>query len=209
MEFDFEILAREIRYKLLCAFVAPRPIALVTTLSSKGIGNAAPMSFFNVFGDEPPLLILGIRGRPDGTPKDTTKNIKETGEFVVHMVDRSMADAMITCGIAFPPGEDEITFTNLSVGPSQKIKPKRILGAPAAMECRFAQSVEYENRSIIFGQVVHMWVKDECIDPKTLYVNNDAYRPLARLHGDFYITAENLFELPLPTYEEWLKQNKG
>ncbi len=209
MEFDFEALAGEVRYKLLCAFVAPRPIALVTTVSSEGIGNAAPMSFFNVFGDEPPLVIIGIRARPDGSPKDTTRNIKETGEFVVHMVDRSIADAMITCGIAFPPGEDEISFTNLGVCPSHKVKPKRILRAPAALECRLSNTVEYVNRSIIFGQVVHMWVKDECIDPKTLYVKNDAYRPLARLHGDFYITAENLFEMPLPTYEEWLKQKKG
>ncbi len=209
MEFDFEALPRETRYKLLCAFVAPRPIALVTTVSTEGIGNAAPMSFFNVFGDEPPLVIIGIRARPDGSPKDTTKNIKETGEFVVHMVDRSIADAMITCGIAFPAGEDEIQYTDLLVGPSQKVKPKRILGAPAAMECRLTQTVEYVNRSIIFGEVVHMRVKDDCIDPKTLYVNDDAYRPLARLHGDYYITAENIFEMPLPTYEEWLKQKKG
>jgi flavin reductase (DIM6/NTAB) family NADH-FMN oxidoreductase RutF len=208
MEFDFEVLAREVRYKLLCAYVAPRPITLVTTISSEGIGNAAPMSFFNVISDEPPIVIISIRARPDGTPKDTSKNIKETGEFVAHLVDRSMADAMITCGIAFPPGEDEMKHTALTVGPSRKVKPKRIIGAPAALECRLATTVEYENRSIIFGQVVHMWVKDECIDPKTLYVS-EAYRPLARLHGDFYITAENLFELPLPTYEEWLKQKKG
>jgi flavin reductase (DIM6/NTAB) family NADH-FMN oxidoreductase RutF len=209
MEFDFEALAREVRYKLLCAFVAPRPIALVTTVSSEGVGNAAPMSFFNVFGDDPPIVIISIRARPDGSPKDTAKNIKDTGEFVVHLVDRSMADAMITCGIAFPPGEDEVKHTNLIVCPSRKVKPNRILGAPAALECRLATTVEYENRSIIFGNVVHMWVKDECIDAKTLYVKSDAFKPLGRLHGDYYITAENLFELPLPTYEEWLKQRKG
>jgi len=83
MEFDFEGLAREVRYKLLCAYVAPRPIALVTTLSPEGVGNAAPMSFFNVISDEPPIVIISIRARPDGSPKDTTRNIKETGEFVV------------------------------------------------------------------------------------------------------------------------------
>jgi flavin reductase (DIM6/NTAB) family NADH-FMN oxidoreductase RutF len=206
MEFDFEALAKEVRYKLLCAFVAPRPIALVTTISSEGVGNAAPMSFFNVISDEPPIVIISIRARPDGTPKDTAKNIKATGEFVVHLVDRSIADGMITCGIAFPPGEDEIKHANLAVCQSRKVKPNRILGAPAALECRLATTVEYENRSIIFGKVVHMWVKDECIDPKTLYVKSEAYRPLARLHGDYYIAAENLFELHLPTYEEWQKQ---
>jgi len=209
MEFDFGILDRQLRYKLLCAYVAPRPIALVTTVSPQGIGNAAPMSFFNVISDEPPLVILSIRARADGQPKDTTRNIKETGEFVVHMVDRSMADAMITCGIAFPPGEDELKHTNLAVCPSRKVKPVRIQGAPAAMECRLSTTLEYENRSVILGQVVHMWVKDDCLDKDTLYVNSNGYRPLARLHGDYYIVAENLFELGQPTYEEWLEQKKG
>jgi flavin reductase (DIM6/NTAB) family NADH-FMN oxidoreductase RutF len=209
MEFDFEVLAKEIRYKLLCAYVAPRPIALVTTISSEGIGNAAPISFFNVISDDPPVIILSIRAKADGQPKDTTRNIKENGEFVAHLVDRSMADDMLTCALAFPPGEDELKHTNLTVSPSRKVKPCRILGAPAALECRLTSTIEYPHRSIILGEVVHLWVKDECIDKDTLYVNSDAYRPLARLHGDYYIVAENLFELDQPTYDEWLERRKG
>ena len=77
------------------------------------------------------------------------------------------------------------------------------------MECRLSTTLEYENRSVILGQVVHMWVKDDCLDKDTLYVNSNGYRPLARLHGDYYIVAENLFELGQPTYEEWLEQKKG
>jgi flavin reductase (DIM6/NTAB) family NADH-FMN oxidoreductase RutF len=167
------------------------------------------MSFFNVISDEPPLVILSILARLDGQPKDTTTNIKETGEFVVHMVDRPMADAMITCGIAFLPGEDELKHTNLTVYPSRKVKPVRIQGAPAAMECRLSTTLEYENQSVILGQVVYMWVKDECIDKETLYVNSNGYQPLARLHGDFYIEAKHLSEWPMPTCEEWLERKKG
>jgi flavin reductase (DIM6/NTAB) family NADH-FMN oxidoreductase RutF len=208
MEFDFEALPKETRYKLLCAYVAPRPIALVTTISSEGIGNAAPISFFTVISDDPPVIILSIRAKPDGEPKDTTRNIKETGEFVAHLVDHPMADAMLTCALAFPAGEDEMKHANLAASPSRKVKPCRILGAPAALECRLSSTIEYPHRSIILGEVVHMWVKDECIDKETLYVNSKGYRPLARLHGDYYLVAENLFELPQPTYEEWLKRKK-
>ncbi len=90
------------RYKLLCAVVTPRPIALVTTLDANGAVNAAPFSFFNVFSEDPPLVVLGLQHKADRTPKDTTRNIHRTGEFVVQMVDEALASAMNDCAIDFP-----------------------------------------------------------------------------------------------------------
>src|SRR5579864_9307133 len=95
--FSFHDLAPRDRYKLLCAVVVPRPIALVTTLDENGALNAAPFSFFNVFSEDPALVVLGLQHRPDGTPKDTTRNIHRCGEFVVHMVDEALASAMNDC----------------------------------------------------------------------------------------------------------------
>ena len=88
MEYDFGRLSADERYKLLVSFVGPRPIALVTSLSPEGINNAAPMSFFNVFAQTPPLLILGLQNRPSGAHKDTTRDILETEEFVVNLPRR-------------------------------------------------------------------------------------------------------------------------
>jgi flavin reductase (DIM6/NTAB) family NADH-FMN oxidoreductase RutF len=87
MDFDFTRLPEADRYRLLTNFVGPRPIALVSTIDEQGRHNAAPMSFFNVFSHEPPILILGIQPREDGSPKDTVANLRRLGEFVVHMVD--------------------------------------------------------------------------------------------------------------------------
>ena len=88
------------------SFVGPRPIALVTTLSPEGIVNAAPMSFFNVFAQSPPLLILGLQDR-EGVRKDTTRNILATREFVVNLVDEPIAKQMVVCAVEFPPDVDE------------------------------------------------------------------------------------------------------
>ncbi len=204
MEFDFEILKKADRYKLLCSFVAPRPIALVTTVSLENISNAAPFSFFNVFGDEPPIVILGIQDRPDGRPKDTTKNIKDTGEFVVHMTDRAIGRKMVDCAVEFDPGVDEVAETGFNLAPSMKVKPGRIAEVPAAMECRLEQTVEFVGRTIVLGRVVHMHVRDDCIDPKTLYVDSNAYQPIARLHADYYIAAEDQFEIRKSSMDEYL-----
>src|SRR5919206_2842090 len=88
-----EIEPRE-RYKLLCATIVPRPIALVTSLGPDGVVNAAPFSFFNVFSEEPPLVVLGLQSKPDGTIKDTPANIREAGAFVVNLVDERLAERM-------------------------------------------------------------------------------------------------------------------
>jgi len=195
MQFDFGALPAEDRYRLLCSFVAPRPIALVTTVSREGRSNAAPMSFFNVFAQEPPIVILGLNARPDGSPKDTTINIRETGEFVVNLCDLSIAQKMVDCGIPFPRGVDEVEKSGLTLTPSLQVRPGRVQESPCSMECRLFQSIEFPRRSIVLGQVLQMHVRDDCLDEKGRYVRPETYQPLARLHGDNYIVADRQFVL--------------
>jgi flavin reductase (DIM6/NTAB) family NADH-FMN oxidoreductase RutF len=195
MEFDFLTLGKDDRYRLLCSFVAPRPIALVTTVSADGRPNGAPMSFFNVFSHEPPLLVLGIQTRPDGSPKDTLRNLRDTGEFVVNMVDRAIGQLMVECGVAYPAGVDEITRSGLHWERSAVVSPGRVQESPCAMECRLERSIEFDRRSIVIGEVVYMHVRDDCIDADGVDVIAKNYAPLARLHGDNYIEATEQFEL--------------
>jgi flavin reductase (DIM6/NTAB) family NADH-FMN oxidoreductase RutF len=105
LSFNFAELQPTQRYKLLCGLVVPRPIALVTSISPDGVVNAAPFSFFNVFSENPALLVLGLQHNEDGSAKDTTRNIHLSGEFVVNLVDEGMADAMnLDAGQATAPG---------------------------------------------------------------------------------------------------------
>ena len=96
------------RALVLCGVVVPRPIALVTTLDENGKVNAAPFSFFNVFSEDPPLIVLGLQHKADQSPKDTTRNIHRSGQFVVHMVDEALAATMNDCAIDFPSGNSEV-----------------------------------------------------------------------------------------------------
>ena len=206
MEFDFVALSEKDRYRLLCSFVGPRPIALVTTVDEHNCHNAAPMSFFNVFSHDPPLLIIGMQTRPDGTVKDTVANIRRTGEFVAHMVDMSIAEEMIVTSINFPSHFDEIEFSGLTSAPSIKVTAPRIKESPCAMECRVSQILDYGRRTIVIGEVVHMYVRDECLDEQGRYVRPEAYQPIARLHADNYIVSDRQFVLKKPVellkYEE-------
>ncbi len=204
MKYDFNRLTKEEKYKLLVSFVVPRPIALVTSRCPDGVNNAAPISFFNVFSDEPPLLILGIQHKPGAVLKDTTHNIRETGEFVVNMVDEAIAEQMIVSSIDFPSEVDELAATGLTSAPCDQVSAARILEAPVAFECRLERSIEYSNRSIIFGQVVHMHVQDQYIDIERLRVRSPAYCPISRMHADTYTSTRDQFQLPRVSYEQWL-----
>lgn len=206
MEFDFENLPPQDRYRLLCSFVAPRPIALVTTIGADGTPNAAPMSFFNVFSQDPPIVILGIQARPDGTEKETMRNIRRSGEFVVNLCDMAIAQQMVDCGIAFPDSVDEVELTGLEHAASLKIAPSRVAQAPAAMECRVSQVIDYPRRAIVLGEVVQMHVRDACLDAQGRYVRPDVYQPVARLHADNYIVADRQFVL---TASEEIKTATG
>jgi flavin reductase (DIM6/NTAB) family NADH-FMN oxidoreductase RutF len=72
------------RYKLLSSTVTPRPIACVSTLSKNRRPNAAPFSFFNVFGEDLPALTFGVNAH---SPEDhTSRNAQRMREFVVIFV---------------------------------------------------------------------------------------------------------------------------
>src|SRR5215212_6965795 len=118
MELDLEGIHADRAYHILASLVVPRPIAWVTTVSAEGALNAAPFSFFNVLGAEPPIVGFCPGDREDGTPKDTALNVRATHEFVVNLVDESVAEAMNQTSASVPYGVNELEAAGLHVLPS-------------------------------------------------------------------------------------------
>ena len=204
VRFDFAELSATERYKLLGGLVVPRPIALVTSHSPEGRVNAAPFSFFNAFAEEPPLIVLGLGMSPAGGAKDTTVNIRDTGEFVVNLVDEPIAEAMNLCAIDFPPEISEIDAAALNLLPSDAVAPPRIGQAPVNLECRRYVTLQpARERYLVVGEVVMAHIKEGIVDLATLRVDRDAYAPIGRLFGGGYVRTHDRFELPRLTFEEW------
>ena len=206
MQIDINALSPAIQYKLLCSTVVPRPIALVTTFSQANGDNAAPFSFFNVMGENPPVMVLGLEvKRHNQALKDTTVNIQETGQFVVHMVDESMAQAMNICAMDFPSGVSEIVEAGLSLTPSSVVRPRRIVEAPVAFECEKMMLLDIgPGRKIAVAKVLKMHIRDGMLDLDTYYINQQNYRPIGRMFGKLYTTARDCFEMEIPSYAKWM-----
>jgi flavin reductase (DIM6/NTAB) family NADH-FMN oxidoreductase RutF len=204
LSFNFAELQPTQRYKLLCGLVVPRPIALVTSISPDGVVNAAPFSFFNVFSENPALLVLGLQHNEDGSAKDTTRNIHLSGEFVVNLVDEGMADAMTLTATDFPPGEGEPTALGLATVASTLVKPPRLDAAPAAFECRRTVALAFgPQRELLIGEVLSVHVREGVVDPATLNVDFAAMAPVGRLCGSAYARQRDRFELKRISYVQW------
>jgi flavin reductase (DIM6/NTAB) family NADH-FMN oxidoreductase RutF len=208
MEFDFEKLPVADRYKIMTSTIVPRPIAWVTTLSKDGIRNAAPISFFNGMGKDPPVLALGIQPKSDGTLKDTARNILDTNEFVVNLVPESAAQAMNITSIDAPPDVDELELANITTYPSLKVKPPRIAASPVAFECRLHTPLEIgPNKYIFIGTILQAHVGDAFVlDAERSYIDTPKLELVGRMHGaGWYAHTSDLFQMARPT---WATLNK-
>jgi flavin reductase (DIM6/NTAB) family NADH-FMN oxidoreductase RutF len=183
MLFDFDEVDSKQTYKLLTTLVVPRPIALVTTVDAAGRVNAAPFSWFNTFGSNPPIVAFAPGDRVGGPMKDTAANVKRTGEFVANLVDEALAEGMNACSADLAPGENELQRAGLTTAPSLRVEPPRIAESPAQLECVVHQIIEIGGNRMVIGLVKLLHVRDGVLDPETLRLNPEAYRLIGRMHG--------------------------
>jgi flavin reductase (DIM6/NTAB) family NADH-FMN oxidoreductase RutF len=199
MEIDFEEISRLERYRFLTHVVVPRPIAWVSTLSESGVLNAAPFSFFNVFGSDPAFVALGIGDRKDGRPKDTVANIEMTEEFVINIVTEKLAKRMVQTSYEYGPEENELDAVSLTTSPSVKVKPPRIEASPAHLECRKLSIQKVGGNHLVLGTVVHGAVDDEFYDERAGLVETRKMLPIGRMHGsDGYTRTSDQFYIEKP-----------
>jgi len=200
MEFDLTGEHERYAYRLLAGLVTPRPIAWVTTQDEKGRVNAAPFSFFNLFGIRPPILGFAPGDREPGIPKDTARNIRQTGQFVVNLVDEACAEAMNLTSSEVGPGVNEIELAGLSTLPSRTVAPPRIAGAPVALECREWSTIEIGQNRLVIGLIDYVHTRDGVLNPQTLLVDPESFLPIGRMEvPSGYCRTRDRFQMERPS----------
>jgi flavin reductase (DIM6/NTAB) family NADH-FMN oxidoreductase RutF len=199
MELDLEKDYADRAYQIIASLVTPRPIALVTSISPDGKINAAPFSFFNLFGANPPICAFAPGDREDGTPKDTARNIRAMHEFVVNLVDESIAEAMNKCAASLPYGENELKHAGLTAAPSSIVKPPRIAEAPASLECTEWGTLHIGENRMIIGLIKRVHLRDELFDIGKSRVHSEKLHIIGRMASpDWYCKTRERFEMKRP-----------
>ena len=204
MLLDFSLMDRRTAYFWMASTIAPRPVAWVSSMSTAGVVNLAPFSFFQMITPQPPTLMICPQHNGDGSLKDTARNIRDTGEFVVSLVSHSMVELMNATSFSFDAGTSEFDSVGVEAAPSQTVAPPRVAAAPMSFECRMSAFTPYPTEhptcSIILGEVVAAFAdpaivgSDGIIDPHRLDL-------VSRMGADWYgrTNSDDNFSLARPT----------
>ena len=198
--------ARNLKPSLFNSIVAPRPIGWISTIDAQGRVNLAPFSYFNAISPAPPMVMFTCNAPPDRAEKDTVANVRAVPEFVVNFVSFAQREAMNLSSATVPHGHDEFALAGLQALPSQHVRPPRVAGAPAHLECRLVRVVDIEPQgpgerlsSVVIGRVVGVH-----IDPRFLGADDRfdtvLAAPLVRMGGFTYATLGDTMEIGRP---EW------
>ncbi len=188
-------------YKLLIGSIIPRPVAFVTTLSNKGVLNAAPFSYFNIVTADPPMVSISVQ-RKNGVQKDTARNALEAGAFVVHISDESYIRQINETAANLPPDQSEVLLAGLNSVASDKIAVPGIAEANIRMECLLEHCIslggtkESPSTDLLIGRVVcfHM---DESVYQDG-YIDPERLKPVSRLAGNSYAKLGEIFTIERP-----------
>jgi flavin reductase (DIM6/NTAB) family NADH-FMN oxidoreductase RutF len=201
--FRFDAIEMRERYKLLTASVVPRPIAWITSVDKNGALNAAPFSFFNVFSEDPALVIIGVDRKADGTIKHTVQNIEATGVFTVNLADVGLAKSMVATAALFPREVSEPEALGLALAPGITTLVPRLADAPIALECElFELRCLSAHRHLVMGEIRALIARSGLFDPETKRIDPARYQPIARLHGTSYAGLGEVFDIPIPDWRE-------
>lgn len=188
---------------LLCGGVAPRPIALASTVSGEGVRNLSPFSFFNAFGSNPPMVAFAPNRRArDGSVKHTYLNAVATGEFVIAAVSHAMLHQMNVASAEWPDGVDEFPKCGLTPLPAQFVKPALVAESPFQMECRLHREVALGSGPgsglMLIGEVVAFHAREDAFVEGLLHP--DSLDLVGRNGGAFYTRASGaaVFQVPKP-----------
>ncbi|MBU8682217.1 flavin reductase family protein [Bacillus haynesii] len=187
-------------YKFLIGSIIPRPVAFVTSVSEEGVLNGAPFSYFNIVSSNPPMISLSIQ-RSEGSQKDTARNILNSKEFVVHIVDEQNVEKINTTAASLPPNQSEVQLAELTPVESVKVSVPGVKEAKVRMECVLEYSLELGDKyspgcDLIIGRVVQYHIKSGIyengkIDPRGLGA-------ISRLAGHDYAKIGEIFTRKRP-----------
>jgi len=194
-------------YTLMISGIVPRPIGFISTISTEGKHNLATFSYTNMVNHDPPVVCVGFSGG-SSHPKDTLKNILETGECVVNIISEDFVEAANFTCIDAPFGVSEWELSGLHQAPSAVVKPPRVAESRFSLECKLMHHHDFFNHAegkntgaMVILEGVRFHIAENALDPEHIMVDTNVLKPVARLGGITYARCTQGFEIPRPIYK--------
>ena len=134
---------------------------LIGTISKEGITNVAVFSSVTHLGSNPPTL--GFILRPTTVPRDTYKNILESGVFTInHIFEDIIEDAHHTSA-KYEEAISEFDITSLEDEYYNDCIAPFVKGSPVQMEMKFIEEYHIKSNNVIhiIAEIKNLYVKDD------------------------------------------------
>lgn len=189
-------------YSLLVSAIVPRPIGFISTLSTDGKPNLAPFSYFQVVDHDPPVFVVGFSGRAN-RPKDTLRNLEETGESCINIVSEHMIEAVNATSLDAPYETSEWQISGLHQAACTTVRPPRVQESVFSIEGKLCEVVEYKTSTTSAGhhgklaiiEAPRFWAREDAIDADHEKLDLEVLRPVGQLGGISYARITDTFEL--------------
>lgn len=193
-----------LKYNPFKACVIPRPIAWISSIDKNGKVNVAPYSYFNAISDIPPMIMFSSSYKPDGSLKDSIRNIEESGEFVVNVVTYAMIEKMQLSSNPLPYGHSEAEEFDIEMAVSNMVSAPHIKDSPINLECKYVKTVSLDfinegdklvkaSSMLVIGHVVGVHIADHLL--KEGKVDSHALDAVARLGYSEYARVNDIFTM--------------
>jgi len=191
-------------YHLMNSIVQPRPIAWISSVSADGKRNLAPFSYFNICSMNPPIVSNSIFFNRDGSEKDTLKNIRATGEYVVGTVAYDVAEKANLSSAPFDSGINEFEEADVAFIERGEGKPPFIAESPVQLVCEPHQIVPMGSGAgvgtLVLGAVREIHLSDALKDVEWQKgIPPEIMNNVGRMGADYYTKTTDLFRLERPT----------
>ncbi|MEZ9524062.1 flavin reductase family protein [Enterovibrio norvegicus] len=200
MNFDVSELENQAKYRLLNGGVTPRPIAWISTRSRDNVDNIAPYSFFTVASCNPPVLLYTQVTQRNGIDKDTLKNLNETGECVVNIVNEGLLEKMNQTSASIDRQESEFTHAQLESCPSATVSPLSVKDSPVRYECTLRDIISVSDLptggTVILLDVTSIYVRDDLY--KDGVIDQQDIDVVGKLGSDWFSLPSEKIELLRP-----------
>ena len=191
MYVQLESLTKSQVHSWLVQLIVPRPVAWVLSDNGNGSHNLAPFSYFTGIASDPPLLLVSVGRKPDGTRKDTWVNVVERSDFVVHIASRELLEEVSRSSATLPHGESELDLIGLETALMEGSRLPRVVGPKIAMACSCHRVIEVGNapQGLLLGEIGSVYIDDTLVSREgrdAITVDPLRVDPISRLGGDDY-----------------------
>jgi flavin reductase (DIM6/NTAB) family NADH-FMN oxidoreductase RutF len=200
MKFDPSEMDAQRVYKLMAGVIVPRPIGWTSTITPDGRDNLAPFSFFMMITSSPPHIAISVGAR-DGETKDTLRNIRESGDFVINIVSADIGPQMAITAAEWPPEVNEFEKAGVTAVASDVVKARRVSESPANLECEARQIFPVGGppygAHLVIAEVVRIHLRDELLLERER-IDLPNLHAVGRLTGDWYCSTDEQYQLLRP-----------